>query len=178
MKETAIASRYAKAFAESLGEGPLLDNIRKELDGVAEIFEENKQLRTIMLNPAIPLSVKKNVLEDIGAKIGVTQGTLKALLLVLTNGRINILKQIAEEFEKLVFETLGRVRVEVTSAMELSEDEMAALGEKLTALTGKKAVVDMKVDRSLIGGIVTKIGSSVSDGSVKNQLKTLQVGIN
>lgn len=178
MRETVIASRYAKAFVESLGEGPLLDKIREELNDVAETFEENRQLRTIMLNPAIPLSVKKNVLEDIGAKIGVTQGTLKALRLVLTNGRINILKQIAEEFEKLVFEALGRVRVEVTSAMELSEDELAALGEKLTAFTGKKAVIDMKVDRSLIGGIVTKIGSSVSDGSVKNQLKTLQVGIN
>ena len=173
MRETAVARRYASAFAEAFSDD--LETVGSELAALADVFEDSRELKSVMLNPAIPGEVKKRVVDEALGKAGVHKSTSSAVRLVIEKGRFPLLKTIAGEFEKIAFETLGKVRIEITSAMELTEDERKEISEKLTRITGKKAVIDIKVDPSLIGGIVARIGSKVYDGSVRNQLKALRV---
>lgn len=178
MKETTVAIRYAKAMLESFKEPSILDDVNSELWSLSFMLEENHQLRVLMQHPAIPHSIKSGVLDEIVTVAGLREETGKALRVILNNGRITLLKNIAMEFEKLVFETLGRVRVKVISAMKLNPVETDSLKEILNKMTGKQAVVDIDVDTSLIGGVVVKIGSLIYDGSVKNQLMALRVQTN
>lgn len=177
MKETAVAKRYASAFVEVIKEPEALESTGRELGEIAKLFEESRILRNVILNPAIPAKVKQRVLDDVLEKSEVSDRTAGLVKLVLRKDRMNLLRDISEEFEKLSFQALGKVRVDVSSAMELTDDEREAVSKKLSAITGKEAVVSVSVDPSLIGGIVAKIGSYVYDGSVKNQLRALKVGL-
>ena len=177
MKDTVVARRYAKAFAEAFNEPSALKTVGEELKELAAVFGGSHLLRNVMLNPAMSMDIKKNVLEELLKKSGASKGTVSAMRLILDKERVAILGEIAEEFEKISFEVLGKARIGVTSAMELSGEEKELISAKLSEITGKEAVISMDVDSSLIGGIVAKIGSYVYDGSVKNQLKALRVGL-
>ncbi len=177
MKETAVAVRYAKAFIEVYKKSGDLDRISSEFSVMARLYSESHKLRNVIQNPAISLKVKEGILDDLAKKAGFDKDTSFALTFLLQNGRAQIINEVAEEFEKMVFAALGRVRVEVTSADELTDSDKQAIAEKIKENTGRDAVMDTQVDPSLIGGVITKIGSNVMDGSVKNQLKALRVGI-
>jgi len=92
--------------------------------------------------------------------------------------RMGIIRFIAAEFERISFEVLGKVRAQVTSAVELTAVEVDSLRGSLSDFSGKEAVMEIKVDPSLIGGVVARIGSVVYDGSVANQLQSLRVRLN
>lgn len=177
MKESSTARRYAKAFTETFVEPSELEEVGRDLRAFADVFEESRQLRTVLLHPAVSLEEKRGVMQGVLEKLGAGMNARKLMDHVLDKDRLSLMPYIAEEYEKLSYEILGRVRVEVTSASPLSEDEVAGLSGKLSAIAGKEAVMDLNVDPSLIGGIVAKIGSVVYDGSVKNQLRALRVGV-
>ncbi|MBI5816440.1 MAG: ATP synthase F1 subunit delta [Nitrospinae bacterium] len=179
MKETAAARRYAKAFLDTFAESSAgnLDAISGQIRGVARAIADSHDLRSILLNPAVSDPQKRGILEGVMKAMNTGREASGAVLLALTKGRIGLLPEIAEEFEKLAFEALGKVRVDVTSAMDLSAEEEKELLGTLGKLTGKTAVLTVKNDPTLIGGVVVKIGSLVYDGSVSNQLKSLRVGI-
>ncbi len=177
MKEKAVARRYARAFAEKFDEPKLLETISEELKSFAEVFDGARSLRTVMFHPAVGLEDKVGVLEGILRKLGASEQTSEVLIHLLEKGRLPIVRLVAEEFEKISFDMLDRVRVEVTTAAVISDSEKESLLKKLSAVSGKEAVINLKVDPSLIGGIVARIGSVIYDGSVKNQLKALRVGL-
>lgn len=177
MKESSTARRYAKAFTGTFAEPSELEEVGRDLRGFADAFEESRQLRTVLLHPAVSLEEKRGVMQGVLEKLGAGMNARKLMDHVLDKDRLALTPYIAEEYEKLSYEILGKVRVEVTSASSLSEEEVAELSGKLSAMAGKEAVVDVNVDPSLIGGIVAKIGSVVYDGSVKNQLRALRVGV-
>ncbi len=178
MKETAVARRYAKAFAEKYSKEPgSLETVLSELRGFAEVFETNRQLRVVMLNPAISQPEKISVLDGILEKMGAGGKAKEMLAHVIVKNRLALVERMADEFEKISFEILGRVRVDVSTAVELSDKEKQDLVEKLSAITSKQAVADITVDPSLIGGIIARVGSVMYDGSIKNQLKALRIGL-
>jgi len=178
LKETAVARRYAKAFAEKYAKEPeSLKTVLSELREFAEVFETSRQLRVVMLNPAISQPEKIAVLDGILGKMGASGKTREMVAHIIVKNRLALVGRMADEFEKISFEILGRVRVDVSTAAELSDKEKRDLVEKLSAITGKQAVTDITVDPSLIGGIVARVGSVMYDGSIKNQLKALRVGL-
>ncbi|MBI5078448.1 ATP synthase F1 subunit delta [Candidatus Saganbacteria bacterium] len=178
MKETAAARRYAKAFLDTFaGAGAKLDAISVEIRAVARAIADSHDLKSLLLNPAISEAQKRGIIEGVMKAMNTGREAAGAVFLALTKGRIGLLPEIADEFEKMAFEALGKVRVDVSTAMDLSADEEKELLKTLGKLTGKTAVLTVKNDPTLIGGIVVKIGSLVYDGSVSNQLKSLRVGI-
>jgi len=177
LKETAVAVRYAKAFIAVYKKSGDLDRISSELSVMAGLYRDSHKFRNVIQNPAVSMKVKEGILDDVAKKAGFSEDTSSALTFLLQNGRAQIINEVAEEFEKMVFAALGRVRVEVTSADELTDSDKKAIAKKIKETTGRDAVMDTQVDPSLIGGVITKIGSNVMDGSVKNQLKALRVGV-
>lgn len=177
MKETAVARRYAKAFTGKYKEPALLEMMSGQLKEFAEVFGRERILRTVMLHPAVDIKEKANVLKEIARKLDASEQTAEVLNHLLEKGRLPLVKLVAEEFEKISNDILGRIRVEVTTATVISDSDRKILAEKLTAVSGKQAVIELKVDPSLIGGIVARIGSVIYDGSIKNQLKALRAGL-
>ncbi|MDH5477209.1 MAG: ATP synthase F1 subunit delta [Nitrospinota bacterium] len=178
MKETAIARRYAKAFVEKFPEPGPLEAMGRDFAAFSSVFEGEKTLKMVMLNPAVPPEAKLAILNNIMEKMDLADASRKALVHVLKKKRMDIIRFIAAEFERISFEVLGKVRARVTSAVELTAEEAGALQKSLSEFSGKEAVMEIKVDPSLIGGVVARIGSVVYDGSVANQLKSLRVRLN
>jgi len=178
LKETAIARRYAKAFTQKFADPKSLEAMGKDINAFSEMFQADRGLRMVMLNPAIPPAAKEEILSDIMAKMGLSEPAKKALAHTLRMGRMGLVRFIAQEFERISFIILGKVRAQVTCAVELTEEEISGLRKSLTAFSGKEAVMEIKVDPSLIGGVVARIGSVVYDGSVANQLRSLKVRLN
>jgi len=177
LKETAVARRYAKAFTEKYRDPASLEAMSAQLKEFAEVFDREKVLRTVMLHPAVDVGEKQNALKQIVKTLGASDQTAKVLSHLLEKGRLPLVKLVSEEFEKISNDILGRVRVEVTAAAVVSDSDRKILADKLTVVSGKEAVIELKVDPSLVGGIVARIGSVVYDGSIKNQLKALRAGL-
>ncbi|VAX14714.1 ATP synthase delta chain [hydrothermal vent metagenome] len=172
-----MARRYAKAFTEKYNEPILLDTMSVQLKEFAEVFDREKILRVIMLHPAVDPGEKQNALKQIARALDASEQTAEALSHLLKKGRLPLVKLVAGEFEKISNNILGKVRVEVTTAAVISDSDRSILAGKFTAVSGKEAVIEHKVDPSLVGGIVARIGSVVYDGSIKNQLKALRAGL-
>ncbi len=177
MKETIVARRYARAFVDTYSDPVVLETLSGDLSSLAELFGESRELASVMGNPSISSNVKSGIIEDLLKKNKASKETAKAVKVILDNGRITELPIIAEECKRLSFEALGKVRVDVVSAMKLTKKDVEEISDRLSRITGKTAVVDVSVDPGLLGGIVVKVGSKVYDGSVKNQLMSLKVGL-
>ena len=131
-----------------------------------------------MLNPAISQQDKSAVMAGVLECLKVAEQTTKLIELLVERNRIGIIRFVSSEFNDIAFVVLGRVSVEVTTAVELTDSEMKELSNKLTKLVGKEAVITAKIDPSLIGGVVARIGSVLYDGSILNHLRTLRVALN
>jgi len=177
LKETSVARRYAKAFTQKYNEPALLDTMSAQLKEFAEVFDREKILRAVLLHPAVDPGEKQSALKEIARALNASEQTAEVLSHLLKKGRLPLVKLVAGEFEKISNNILGRVRVEVTTAALISDSDRKILADKLTAVSGKEAVIEHKVDPSLVGGIVARIGSVVYDGSIKNQLKALRAGL-
>ena len=175
MKETAIARRYAKALVAKFPAAADLEALGRDLSAFSELFEGHRSLKMTMLNPSIPPEAKEAILSKVADKMGLSTPSRQGLTLILQKGRLGLVRFIAAEFERISFLALGKVRALVTSAAPLTDAEKEELRRSLTAFSGKEAVMEIRVDPSLIGGVVARIGSVVYDGSVANQLKTLRV---
>jgi F-type H+-transporting ATPase subunit delta len=175
LKETLVARRYARGLVQALKATSRLDAVSEKLREFAALFETSREFRVALENPAIPMQAKKAVLDAVLVKLNMDSLSSSMARLALENGRIYLLPLVAEEFEEMSNSALGRIKVEITSARALSSDEEKSLKESLKKFTGKTAVMTVKEDPSLIGGVVVRIGGSVYDGSVKNQLKALKV---
>lgn len=176
MKDVLAAKRYAKAMLETFG-GDRLDAFSSEFFALAAALSESRELASVLKNPVFSDGDKQGVLDALLEKAGASDGVASSFRVILGNNRFDALPAISAEFEALALDALGKVKVEVTTAVPLSDSEKDELGQKLSAMTGKEAVMTVTEDPALIGGVVARIGSKVYDGSVVNQLKGLRVGL-
>jgi F-type H+-transporting ATPase subunit delta len=117
---------------------------------------------------------KEKVLEGLLAKTKPAKTTANFLRVLLRNNRLTELTEINEKFAAVLAERSGVAAANVTSARPLTEAEKAELQASLARLTGKKVTLNFEIDEKLIGGVVTRVGSTVYDGSVKTQLENLK----
>ncbi len=174
MASSMLAHRYAKALLDIGVERKIQDQIGRELDRVGAVFSQAPELNELFRNPKFDIAERKSVLGELLKRVMVSPITRNFLFLLTEKGRVAYLHQIVAAFHTLADEASGRVRAEVTVAAVLSESELARLRTVLTKMTGRQVVVDQKEDASLIGGVVTRIGGKVYDGSVRAQLVALQ----
>ena len=138
------------------------------------MFAENSALLEVFSNPTVAYEQKANVLSDLITRTKVRPTTANFLRTLLKNQRLAELPQVNAKLAEVLDERAGLVSAEIVSARPVSDSTKAMLEEKLSRLTGKKARLSFATDESLLGGIVTRIGSTIYDGSVSSQLKRLR----
>jgi F-type H+-transporting ATPase subunit delta len=171
---SAIARRYAKALVQLGAESGSVGAFNAELARINSTLDANRNLAALFSNPAYGADDKREILRQVAAKLEISPLINNFLLLLLDRNRMTCLPQIVSSYAKLADELSGVVRPVVTSGMPLDVKQVADIKEALEKTTGKKVELTVQVDPSLIGGVVTKIGDRVFDGSVKTQLDRIQ----
>jgi F-type H+-transporting ATPase subunit delta len=169
-----VARRYAKALIELGVDAGNLDALVREISAIAEVFESSAELRAVLDNPQVPRASRKSVLTEIAQKLGASQITRNTLGLLTDNGRLRTLPAIARELRGEADRRAGVVRAMVTSAAPLSDVYVQKLTSALEGRYQKKVVVERGVDPALLAGVVTRIGDTVIDGSLRAQLDELK----
>jgi len=175
MKDTSAAKRYAKASIDSAEESAEIEKLGKELSSFATTFEGSDELKSVLIHPGILLEKKSAILSDIVSKLGLTEKAGRILDVILEKGRIGIIREISKSYDEMADEALNRVMVYVASAYPLDESDSSQLKKTFSGLTGKKIKMKVEIDKSLIGGVVARVGSKVYDGSLSNQLRLMKV---
>ena len=175
MTSRVAAMRYARAlFDVALAERQDLDRIAGELSDLVVLMSGNQELGRALTHPAIPPARKRAVVEALLAHSPVNALLSRTLLLLADRDRLALLSDVSEAFRSRLMDHQQVVRAEVTTAVEIPADRVSALQQGLAAATGRKVQLDVRVDPSIVGGAVTKIGSTVYDGSVTTQLERLK----
>lgn len=174
MSVETIARRYAGALADVVTKTNETETIKSELKVWEQMIVGNFELNSVFANPSIQHSDKEKVLESLLQKSAPSKTTANFLRVLLRNSRLTDLAAINERFDVELEERSGIAAAQVTSARELGENERAELKANLEKLTGKQVKLDFDINQSIIGGIVTRVGSTVYDGSVKTQLENLK----
>ena len=169
-----IARRYATALADVVLKSGETETVKSELKTWEELIDTNSDLRSILGNPSIAHLKKENILVGLLAKVKPGRTTSNFLRVLLRNGRLTELGHINTRFAAVLEERSGNVLAKITSARELSESEKIELKINLERLTGKRVKPNFIIDNGIIGGVVTQIGSTVYDGSVRTQLDNLK----
>ncbi len=174
MSNETIARRYSTALADAAIAGGNAPVVKAELEGLGRLFIESQDLRAVFSNPAINHDKKVKVLDGLIAKAKPTKTTGNFLKVLLQNGRIGEIAEISDRFAQVLQERSGVVSVTVTSARELPATEKAEFETSLAKITGRQVNIKFEIDPDLIGGAVTRIGSTVFDGSVRTKLENLR----
>ena len=174
MKNLAIARRYAKALLLIGKEDGQIDTYRDELGAFAKLIEQEKSLQQVLVNPLYDADGRKRVLADVIDNLKLSKAMTTFLLFLFDKGRIGFLGNINEFFQKFADELKGVARASLVSATELSSEAIEKIRSALSTRTGKDIILEVEQDPSLIGGIVTRIGDLVLDGSVRTQLLNMR----
>jgi F-type H+-transporting ATPase subunit delta len=168
------AKRYAEAVFEIALELSELDKWQAELAGLVKL-RDDAALATWLDNPGMGLAEKRKFLDS--ALTDVSPMARNLVYLLIQRGRLGGLAQIAAAFEDRLNQHLGRLPAQVTSAVALDEGTEAEIKARLNAITGKDVILSAKVDPSLVGGFVARIGDKLLDGSTVSNLRALRRSI-
>ena len=174
MINNTLARRYAKALVQLGSEGGLIDRFRDELAVIDGVFSANAGLRAVFADPAITREQKKGIMTGLVKKAKSSELVANFLMLLVDKNRVAFLDQIVQTYEKLADEHSGVIRPVIRTAFALDASQVTAIQGALEKSTGKKVVPQVTVDGTLLGGVVTQIGDTAYDSSVKTQLKRIQ----
>jgi F-type H+-transporting ATPase subunit delta len=171
----AAASRYARAlFDVARAEGLDVAALARELSGFAALVASHDALQRALVNPAIPAGRKRAVIQELAGRLPLAPVLARLLLLLAERDRLILLPDLVRAYESRLMDHQQVVRAEVTTAIPLPSDRVAALQQGLAAATGRQVQLDVRVDPEIVGGAVARIGSTVYDGSVVMQLERLK----
>jgi F-type H+-transporting ATPase subunit delta len=174
MSMRASAARYARALLDvTISEGDP-QQAERELAAFVDLLKQHRDLGAALTNPAVPAANKRAVIDQVLATMKPSGPIAKTLLLLADRDRLSILPDLLDIYRDRLLAHQQVVRAEVTTATPLAEDRAADLQRRLTALTGRQVLMTTKVDPAIIGGVVTRIGSTVYDGSVASQLQAIR----
>jgi len=175
LSQGVIARRYAKALI-NLAEKDL-ENTGKSLTEIADVYSNSKGLSEVLSDTKVSSQIKQNVLKKILKKIKVSKLVDTFIRYLLAKRRIVLLPNIERAFNLLLQEKLGRIEVGITVAQEIPEITINKLEKAISRYSGKEVTVNITIDPAIIGGIVTRIGSVVIDGSIHTQLNQIRQSI-
>ena len=172
-----IARRYAKALVNLAEKEKDLDNVGKNLTAITEVYKENSELRQVLSDTKVSSRLKQKILKDVLNTIKTSKLVDTFSRYLLAKRRIDILPDIERAFNLLLQEKLGRIEANVTAAYELPKETVKKLVNAISGYSGKEVKVSVAIDPSIIGGMVTRIGSTVIDGSIKTHLNKIRQSI-
>lgn len=170
MSMRASAARYARALLDVAIKESDPERAEQDLATFVDLVRQHPDLERALANPVVSASDKRAVVEQILARLQPTAPTGKLLLLLAARGRLALLPELLDVYRERLMEHRNIVQAEVTTAVPLPPERAAQLQQRLAAMTGRVVTMTTRVDASIIGGVVTRIGSTVYDGSVARQL--------
>ena len=174
MSSQAVARRYAVALADVVLSRGEAQEVREELAAWDTLVRSNSQLLEVFRHPAITYEQKRGVLEELIRRTRPRPTTANFLRVLLQNGRLAELSEVSTQFAQELDRRSGVVTAQVTTARPLPADAQEALRARLGQLTGSRVRLQFEVDDDLIGGVVTRIGSTLYDGSVRGRLQQIK----
>lgn len=174
MKDRKLAVRYARALFAAFPDPAQNEPISRFLINVSETLTADRGLRDRMLDPAVPRVNRTAALTELVREAGLPQGVANFMTTLVNNNRVVALPSIASVFEELREEALGIVPAEITTAGPLNDEQRQRAKRAVQKLTGRDVRLTYTVEPRMIGGAVTRIGSTIYDGSLRTQLAQLR----
>jgi F-type H+-transporting ATPase subunit delta len=170
-----VSLRYAHAFAQ-VAVSQKLDTAaaQQQLNSFNEVFKESRELREVLMNPAIPHEQKLRVLDAIAGKLGMLPQVRNFTAVIMQHQRLTELSEILAEYHVIADADAGYAEAEITTARPLEGSDRAQLEDQVAKLVGGRIRATYKEDPSLLGGAVVRVGSTVYDGSVRAQFQQLK----
>jgi F-type H+-transporting ATPase subunit delta len=177
MKVSKTSRKYARALFEVLGDAQKARHAVQELGQVDRVISgDDTELRRLLKHPEIKGDRKAEIVQRIfGGKVD--DQTLRVLTLLARRGRIDALPGLVHLLDRMVLEAEGVARAEVTTAIPMDDGQRDMVHKRIGQLVNRKIELQTKVDPSLIGGIVIKVGDRLIDGSVRYHLEKLREGM-
>lgn len=170
----ALAQRYAAALADVALEQKCAAAAQQDLGAFTDVFFASPDLKNALESPAVSEEAKQNIITKIAAKMEMDDAVRNFVRLIVIHRRTEMLREIQQAFHVELNARLGIAEAEVTTARELSNAEKKDLTSALERRTGKKIEAKFVQDKALLGGAVVRVGSTVYDGSVREQLTRLR----
>jgi len=169
-----MAGRYATALFELALEERALDAVRADLDRFDALINDSADLRRLVRSPVFTRDMQTRALAAVLDKAGIGGLAARFLQAVAANRRLFAAQDMVKGFRALVAGHKGEVSAEVTLAERPSEPQLEAIKSALNAVTKKDVQVDVKVDPSIIGGLIVKLGSRMVDSSLRTKLNSIK----
>jgi F-type H+-transporting ATPase subunit delta len=177
MRSSAAARRYARALFALAREEDRIEEIRGELQRLADLLDENEELHHALFRPLHPVAERRAVLREVAERLGFGATARNFFSFLVDQRRLVDFEGIREEYEHLADAAAGRAQGEVVSASPLSDEQRDRLLRALSARTGREVELDVKIDPSLLGGAIASVGTLVFDGSLRTQLNQLRASL-
>jgi len=167
------ANRYAKALLDVLYPASAELGL-EQLVKFSSILSTETHMRQLFENPTVAADRRKAIFKGIADSLAYEAHVRNFLNLLIERNRLDLLSDIVSAYQKLLDEKLGIVRAQVTSASPLDAAQQRNIATKLEQVTGKQVRVELSVDPALIGGVVARVGSTIYDGSIRQQLQVFK----
>ena len=174
MSYDAIARRWARAIFEIGKEAGNVPRLTTDISAFADTYAGNEELSAVLDDPLVPEPSREAVVAEIAGRMDLSDVARSTLRLLVRKRRVVALPDIARQLSRLADEDQNVVRAEIVSAGPLGDDYLAKLRAELAKATGRQVVVTHRQDPALIGGVVTKIGDRVIDGSIRARLASFR----
>ena len=172
-----LAGRYATALFELAEADQLLDRVVEDLVGLNAMIDESDDLSRLVRSPMILRDDQTRAMMAILEKAGMDGLTRRFVGMVARNRRLFALSDMITAFLRLAASRRGEVTADVTSAIELTDDEHKSLAATLKKVMGAKVAVTAHVDPTLLGGLIVKVGSRMVDSSLGTKLQQLSLAM-
>lgn len=168
-----VAGRYASALFELARDQNVVPAVEADLNTFDSLLTGSADLAAFVRSPVLAADDQVRALDAVLNATGIGGMTRNFLLLVARNRRLFVLQDMIKAFRKIAAQARGEVAAEVTSAVPLTDAQTDALRAQLRSIAGKEVVVAAKVDPSILGGLIVRIGSRMVDSSLKTKLQSL-----
>lgn len=172
-----VAGRYAAALFDLASEQKALPQIEADLSRFQGLLDESADLRQMVRSPVISSDDQGKAIAALAVKAGIGPVTTNFLQLIARNRRLFAVEDMVKGFRALAAKARGEVTAEVTSAVALTDAQVASLKETLKASAGKDVALRQRVEPGILGGLVVKMGSKMIDSSLRTKLTNMKVAL-
>lgn len=169
-----VSGRYATALFELARDEKSVDAVKADLDKFAALLRESADLARLVRSPVFTADDQRKALAAVLAKAGISGVTANFINVLIANRRLFVVSDVIRAFNALVAKFKGEATADVTVAEALSDKNLDALKAALKSVTGKDVALNVKVDPSIIGGLVVKLGSRMVDSSLRTKLNSIK----
>ncbi|MFN4141138.1 F0F1 ATP synthase subunit delta [Aestuariivirga sp.] len=172
-----VPGRYASALFELATEHKATEEVGRQLQSFGAAIDQSEDLRRLVRSPVFSSEDQIAALDGVAGQLGITGTTLNFLKLAARNRRLSALPEMIRGYATLLSQSRGEIAGEVTSAAPLSEQQLSDLKAALKSSLGRDVALTTRVDSSILGGLIVKVGSRMMDNSLKTKLQNLKIAM-